>query len=170
LAFLGVLGDPECLGLLHQSLARADLALGAARGLGALGRLEAIPALLEAMTKPELARAAGDAFRRITGAEDLTGERAERAEPPGPDLEAEFADDEPTPDPVKARAWWQARQAEFKPSRRWQAGREVDGTGAAAEFRALPLEIRRDLFLCGRAAQSPALRDFEPERRAKLQG
>src|SRR5262249_35719674 len=45
LVFLGVLGDPNDLGLLQNAIARPPLAEAALGGLGALGSAAAIPAL-----------------------------------------------------------------------------------------------------------------------------
>jgi uncharacterized protein (TIGR02270 family) len=167
LAFLGVLGHPQDLALLQEAVQRPELAPAAIRGLGALGRVEAIPLLIQLMENPELAPAAGAAFQRITGAEDLEGERPAPPPPDTTDIEAEFADEAPPPDPAKAQAWWQAHQGALDPAARWQAGRDLGTDPLAAGFEALPLAVRRDSLLGARSRGAAS--DLELERRAALQ-
>jgi len=169
LAFLGVLGDPADASVLQAALAQPGLADAALRGLGALGRVEAIPSLIALMENPDLALAAGAAFQRITGAEDI---EAEKPAPPPADEgteEEEFADDTPPPDPARAQAYWSEHQAAFDPSGRWQAGQEVSADPLGAAFNALTLEARRDSYLGARARSSSTVPDLELELRALLQ-
>lgn len=169
LAFLGVLGDPQDLPLFQNSLGRKPLALAALAGLGALGRTEAIPALIEAMTDKDLTQAAGAAFTRITGANDI---RADKPLPPPEGLseeELEFFDPIFPADPAKARAWWEREKGRFTGEGRWQAGREVSKEPLGAAFQRLPLETRRDVYLGFRARSGSQAPDLEFEKRARLQ-
>ncbi|MGH0034605.1 MAG: hypothetical protein ACQGVK_06220 [Myxococcota bacterium] len=149
LGFLGVLGHPADLAPLLAGLGRSGLEAVALEGLGALGSPQSVPRLIECMEDEALAEAAAAAFERITGFEDVRGER------PAPDLEpgsfeAEFEDAEEGPvEPARARAWWQAHGPELDPARPWQAGFDVAAGVAASAWDALPLPVRRDLYLRG---------------------
>ena len=167
LAFLGVLGDPADLSVLQAALGQPGLAVAALRGLGALGRVEAVPLLIGLMENPELAPAAGAAFQRITGAEDIAAEKP--PQPPADEIteEDEFADDTPPPDPARAQAYWNKHQAAFDPNGRWQAGQEVSADPLGAAFNALPLEARRDTYLGARARSTSTVPDLELERRVR---
>lgn len=106
--FLGEVGEPGDYELLQSRMRDPELALAAIAGLGALGNEAAVDALIEVMSQPGLAHAAGRAFVRITGAEDVEADAP--LEPPE-DLsedEREFWDESLPVDPVKARAWWEA--------------------------------------------------------------
>lgn len=168
LAFLGVLGDSNDFGTLQAALENPDLATAAIQGLGALGNVAAIPLLIDAMANKDLAHGAGAAFQRITGAENI---QAEKPPPPSvdePDLEGEFADDTPGPDPERARAWWEANVGRFPPEGRWQAGREVSNAAATPVLHQLPLETRRDLYLEARARAEGVTAELELEARALM--
>lgn len=167
LAFLGVLGDARGFSLLHESLARPELAVAALRGMGALGRIEAIPLIIQAMRDPALAVTAGAAFTRITGEDDI---RPDKPAPTRPADDAESGDDWyedllPTFERVESR--WAAISSRFDPRRRWQLGREVPGVHRPP-FETLSLEARRDFYLamCANASRS---QDLEFERRTGLQ-
>lgn len=151
LAFLGVLGRDDSLPILQGALAKPELAIGAIRGLGALGRIEAIPALIEAMKNPATAHAAGAAFKRITGAEDIAGPRPPVRLAAQDAIEDEFVDDTPPPSAEKARAWWEEHEVAFAGSRGWQAGLPL--TEGADGSSSVSLESRRDAAL-GRAART----------------
>jgi uncharacterized protein (TIGR02270 family) len=166
--FLGVIGEESDLSLLRRSLDNPAIAPMALAGLGALGAAAAIPALLEAMRDPDLGGAAGAAFKRITGAEEI--DASEPAPPPeGLDEdELELVETPPAPDPDKARDWWEREKGRFAPEGRWQVGMEV--SGALDEFfDQLPLAYRRDHHLSRRAADPVGTPDIELERRARLQ-
>ena len=136
LAFLGVLGRPESLPILLAALARPELAAGAIRGLGSLGRVEAIPQLIDAMKNAATARAAGAAFKRITGAEDIAGPRPPVRLAAEDAIEDEFVDDTPPPNAETAMRWWQSKKTAFAVGMRWQGG--------AAAGAGISLESRRD--------------------------
>jgi uncharacterized protein (TIGR02270 family) len=167
--FLGVLGDVQDLQLLQGAARIKPLAPAAIEGLGALGRIAAIPLLIQAMRDPALTRAAGAAFVRITGA---TGIEADHPLPPPPDLpeeEKEFWDESRPPDPDRALAYWDKAKSGFTSEGRWQAGREVSQAPLGDGFDALPLPIRRDIYLSARARDPIKTPDLELEKRASRQ-
>ncbi|MBZ4420404.1 TIGR02270 family protein [Myxococcus sp. RHSTA-1-4] len=126
-------------------------------GSAALGDTFFIPWLLRMMRVPELARAAGEAFRFITGA-DLSERSLEGTAPEaGPDTaeqedetpEAESDADLPWPAPDAVAAWWAERKRDYHPETRYLLGRpmtpealrEVLGVGRQRERRAAALEL-----------------------------
>ena len=169
LGFLGVFGNPVDLPLLEAAAQDGECASVAVAALGMLGRVDAIPLLIELMAQDgEHAQEAADAFKRITGNDDI-----EREKPPPPpidetDLEAEFEDEAVPPDPEKAQAWWQANRERFAPEGRWQAGLEVSEAVGSPLFDRLPLQSRCDLYLAARAQGEGAVADRELEARARL--
>jgi uncharacterized protein (TIGR02270 family) len=167
LGFLGIFGNPVDLPLLEAAAGDGECASVAIAALGALGRVQTIPLLIELMEQDEEhARAAAEAFQRITGEDGIEREKP----PPEPidetDLEGEFEDDTPPPDPEKAKAWWEANHERFAPEGRWQAGIEVSEAVSAPLFNDLPLQTRRDLHLAARAQGEGAVADRELEGRA----
>ena len=142
-----VLGDTAAADQLRTAPALADRILAArcapqtnAPGragflaASALGTSAQIPALLQAMPDPALARAAGEAFSTITGCdlerEGLTGP-APAAAPESlsadPAVEDTALPDDlelPWPDAGKVSAWWQARAGSF-PAERLLGGRPL---------------------------------------------
>ena len=135
-----------------------------------MGRIEAIPLLIQAMENEDTTAAAGAAFQRITGASasDIAGARPEPP-PPQPDLETEFADDAAPPDPGKAKAWWETRRNAFDPVGRWQAGDQIVADQPTTRLHRLPLAARQSVFLAARARQGSRETDVELELRASLQ-
>jgi len=168
-AFLGVIGEEQDVPLLRRFLDNPAIAPMALTGLGALGATSAIPALLDAMRDPDLAGAAGAAFTRITGAEEIDAP----APAPSPDgldeEELESVEPLPAPDPDKARDWWEQEKDRFAAEGRWQAGLDVSGTSLGEFLDRLPLAYRRDVHLARRALDPVGTPDVELERRARLQ-
>lgn len=146
LAFLGVLGHPADVDPLSRGLENPETASAAVEGLGALGDPSAVPALLAAMEDEALADLAAAAFVRITGFEDVRGERPPPNLEPG-SLDEEFEEAEEGPVEVnRVRAWWEVHASEFHPGRLWQAGLDVGGGVTGSEWQALPLLVRRDVY------------------------
>lgn len=164
--FLGVLADPRDLSLLGNLAQRPDTAGAAVAGLGAMGNVDAVPLLLDLISDPELGVIATAAYKRITGAEDVEGER------PFPPPEISEGEDEAEalpPDPQKARADWAERAPRMPSGSIWQAGVPVpDDAFPATELR-FSLETRRDLYLRLRARGTGGVPDFELEALALRQ-
>lgn len=165
-AFLGVLGEAADVATLHAVLARRELAPTVIGAFGAMGRVEAVPLLLELIADDELGVPATEAYRRITAAPDVEGER------PFPPPEVPEGEDEVEalpPDPEKARADWARRGPHMTPDVRWQAGVAMPPGQLAPGFDALPLDARRDAYLRLRASGGSGVPDLELEARAHLQ-
>jgi hypothetical protein len=166
LAFLGVLGEAQDVTVLQSAVSRPDLAEAAIAGLGAMGRVEAIPFLLELMSDETHGVAATAAYRRITGA---TGIEGQRPFPPPPVAEGEDEEEALPPDPAKAKADWKRRESTMTADRAWQSGMAIGEGSLPADFDHLPLESRRDVFLrlCARnGGRGP---DLEIEALARRQ-
>jgi uncharacterized protein (TIGR02270 family) len=148
LEFLGVLGDPKDLGVLQNSTARPGLAEAALSGLGKLGSVAAIPAILDALTDDALKPAAGRAFARITGATEVASAEA---------------------DPNEARAFWDEAKGRLPAEGRWQSGHDLAKQPFGEAFDTLPLETRLDVFLGARARDPRQTPDRELEQKAVLQ-
>jgi uncharacterized protein (TIGR02270 family) len=147
-AMLGVLGNPADEPVLRAALQRPELGKVATGALGAMGRAASVPLLLELMRDKALGPAATAAYRRITGAGDVEGERPF---PPPPVAEGEDEAEELPPDPAKAAADWRRREPSMAADRAFQAGVAIDGAALPAAFDALSLAARRDVFLRLRA-------------------
>lgn len=126
-------------------------------GISALGDPFFIPWLLRMMRVPERARAAGEAFRFITGADlsepPLEGKAPEAGadasaledEVPGVEADADL----PWPAPEAVEAWWAGKKRGFHPETRYLLGRpltsevlqEVLRLGRQRERRAAALEL-----------------------------
>jgi uncharacterized protein (TIGR02270 family) len=157
---LGVLGDPADLPLLQGLADRPDSAPTAVAALGAMGRVEAVPFLIELMADSDLGITATAAYKRITGAHDIEGEKPF---PPPEVPEGEDEEEALPPDPEKARADWERRRNELIPGVSWQAGVPVpEGSFPVADLR-LSLETRRDLLLRLRARGGTGVPDVELE-------
>jgi uncharacterized protein (TIGR02270 family) len=130
---------------------------------GAAGDPAPIPWLIEQMNVPALARAAGEAFSMITGA-DLALERLEGKRPDGfqsgptddpedENVEMDPDDNLPWPDRDKTSAWWARRRENFTLGTRFLIGKPITDDWLADVLRhgrqrqraaaALELAIRR---------------------------
>ncbi len=170
LTFLGVLGHPGDLPTLIDAIAVPDLSEAALSGLGALGLPGAVPPIIAAMGDDATARAAGAAFVRITGFEDI--ERSVDVEGAASREEApeDVVDDEDLPpDPDRARTFWDAAADRFHPQQSWQRGIPAADGLAAMDHPDTTLESRRDLWLRECANRGPAVGDRELEARARHQ-
>ena len=112
---------------------------------GILGDPGLVPWLLRCMEDPALARAAGESFAMITGAdlalEDLDGDApaglsfGPNDDPADPDVALDPDEDLPWPDPALIRDWWQARAQGFAEGRRYLLGRDLSDATLAETFR-----------------------------------
>jgi uncharacterized protein (TIGR02270 family) len=165
-AFLGVLGDPADVGTLHKVLGRRELAAAAIGAFGAMGRVGAVPLLIELMADDELGATATEAYRRITAAPDI---EAGKPFPPPEVAEGEDEDEALPPDPLKARADWETRGPQMSPEVRWQSGLPVPSGQLPPSFDMLTLESRRDVYLQLRALGGRSVPDLELEALARTQ-
>jgi len=128
-------------------------------GAGIIGNPRYIPALIEQMVVPELARAAGEAFSLITGVDiayqDLEGEWPEGFEagptenPEDENVELDIDEDLPWPDPVLVQGWWEANRQQFAGDARYLCGQPVStghcahvlGAGFQRQRKAAALEL-----------------------------
>lgn len=159
--FLGTVGQPADLGLLRELAARDETAVAAVEGLGASGSVEVVPLLLELMASDELGVSATAAYKRITGAPDVEGERPFPL--PLDDEEEEDGDDALPPDPEAAVADWSRREPSMSSETLWQGGVPVSGPHLSASFRLMSLEARRDAYLRYRSARGRGAVDLELE-------
>ncbi|MDP1861344.1 MAG: hypothetical protein Q8K82_21900 [Gemmatimonadaceae bacterium] len=160
LSFLGTLGDPRDVVVLEAAVRRPELATTAVAALGAMGRVTAIPLLLELMADSTLGVVVTAAYKRITGAENVEGEKPF---PPPPVAEGEDEEEALPPDPAKAKADWKRRESTMTSDVAWQSGIAVPDGALPPEFGDLPLESRRDLYLRLRANMGAAIPDLELE-------
>lgn len=170
LEFLGVLGNPKDLPILQSSTTRPALVGAALSGMGKLGSVAAVPAILDAMGNDKLAHAAGRAFVRITGA---TGIEAAKPLPPPEGAtadEIDLLDTSLPPDQAKARAWWDKEKGRFTVEGRWQAGFDDSKTPLGENFDVLPLDARLDVYLGARARDPQKTADRELEKWVKSTG
>jgi uncharacterized protein (TIGR02270 family) len=165
-AFLGVVGDASDVPSLMAAARQPAVSQAAVAALGALGLVTAVPFLLELMADGALGVAATAAYKRITGASAVEGEKP--FPPPPESADQEEADALP-PDPEKAKADWQRREGAMSPEVPWQAGIAVPPGALPSRFDELSLEARRDVYLRARAAAGNAIRDLELEALAARQ-
>ena len=166
LAFLGILGDARDLAVLETALRRKDLMVTAISTLGVMGQVSTIPMLLELMADPVMGKPATAAYKRITGAVNVEGEKPF---PPPPVAEGEDEDEALPPDPAKAKADWTRRESDMTAGRAWQSGIAIDDGALPPRFDELPLEFRRDVFLRLRWRGGAAIPDIELEALATRQ-
>ena len=102
---------------------------------GAAGISNVIPWLIRRMDKPELARAAGQAFSMITGV-DLAYENMERECPEGfkagptenpedTDVEMDQEEDMPWPEPQLIGEWWEKNKKRYETGIRYLCGEPI---------------------------------------------
>lgn len=145
---LGVLGDPADEAVLRSALARPELARTAVAALGALGRVTAVPLLLELSRDKALGVLAAFAYQRLTGARDVFGSKPW---PPPPVAEGEDEVEDLPPAPEQIAADWRQREPRLPKDRSWQFGQELGPNGLPTGFDNLPLHARRDVYLRYRA-------------------
>ncbi|MBL9077662.1 MAG: hypothetical protein JNL08_09170 [Planctomycetes bacterium] len=138
-ALLGAIGEPDDEATLRACLARPELAATAVLALGALGRVTAVPLLLDLLADAKLGVPAAKAYRRLTGSDAAFGAKAL---PPSDD----GSEDLP-PAPDAARADWQRRAASMPVAATWQHGQPIPTSALPTGFDTLPLDCRRDVYL-----------------------
>ncbi|MEM9801708.1 MAG: hypothetical protein AAGA20_15385 [Planctomycetota bacterium] len=164
--FLGTLGAPEDVERIIATLERSEVAASAVAALGAAGRVEAVPLLLELFEDETLGPDAVRAYCRITGADDVEGHL------PIPRRPVEEGEDEREalpPDPEKARRDWEQRRDAMDPSVAWQSGEAVPSGALSSGLDRLPLESRADVVMRVRASAGGSVPDVELEAFARKQ-
>jgi uncharacterized protein (TIGR02270 family) len=165
LAFLGTLGEMSDMNLIARAMRDPQLAPVAVSTIGAMGRVQSVPLLLELMSDGALGVHATAAYKRITGATAIEGEKVF---PRPPVAEGEDEDESLPPDPAKAQRDWERRQSTLTPDRAWQAGIGITDGVLPLEFNTLPLATRRDVYLRLRA-RAVSVPDIELEALAVRQ-
>lgn len=159
-SFLGVLGEPHDVAVLRSLVARDPVSLEAVAALGATGRVEAVPTLLELMADEALGIAATAAYRRITAAPDVEGHMPfPRPEVP----EGEDEEEALPPDPEKAAADWARRASSMTPDSAYQSGVAIGDDQLPDALHELPLESRGDVYLRVRSRLGARAPDLELE-------
>ncbi|MDA7418776.1 TIGR02270 family protein [Xenophilus arseniciresistens] len=93
------------------------------QAIAALGDPLFMPAIIERMSEPSLARVAGEAFTAITGVDLDEADLVDAAASGQEEQEAIDEDDElPWPDPGKVHAWWMNHAHQFVVSQSYLAG------------------------------------------------
>ena len=167
LGLLASVGEPEDAALLGQRLDSPVFGEAALAGLATLANPDAVPMLLDAMEVPFLARAAGQAFVRITGIDLL--ELATVAATPDEE-DAHFEDLRPVPDAAATRRLWQAQAGAFGAGLRWRDGRRLGPDDWIADpHRGDLLTRREELFRLWmtRPGSVPAIELDAPARRQR---
>jgi hypothetical protein len=159
LAFLGTLGDPGDVTLIERAVRHSKLAPIAVSTMGAMGRVQSVPLLLELMKDKLLGVAATAAYKRITGAAAVEGEKPF---PPPPIGEGEDEQEALPPDPAKAKADWEQRKSLMTADRAWQGGIGIADGMFPIGFDSLSLATRRDVYLRLRARRA-TIPDIELE-------
>jgi uncharacterized protein (TIGR02270 family) len=139
--------------------AKPETLLYATRLVGVQGDSTLVPWLIEQMSVPDLARAAGESFVLITGAEledGLEGEWPEGFEvgpsedPSATDVSMDLDEDLVWPQPIAVEKWWAKNRQRFPEGQRFLLGRplseavmaEVLRTGSQRQRAAAALEIK----------------------------
>ena len=161
----GATGEAAEERLVRGCLDRPDLAAHAVQALGALGRVTAMPRLLDLLSDPQLGVLAAKAYLRLTGSEAAFG-----AMPfPRPQMaEGEDESEDLPPAPAAARADWQRRQGSMPAATTWSYGCPVPHDALPTAFDELRLDARRDVHLRLRA-RGAAVPDLELEAQALRQ-
>ena len=152
---------PRLIALLSEKAT----APGALDALGAIGLPACIPALIERLaSKPDAAAASG-ALLRIAGTAAFRARAAADRDPLADDEDG----DAPVVEPEAAQRWWDAQREEIPAAMRLQKGVDVSRGARSADFDALPLQTRRDLWLRTCLSDRPPNRVLELEGRARSQ-
>lgn len=115
------------------------------QGMGIIGDPLYIPALLQLMAIPEIARVAGESFTMITGV-DLAYQDLEMDAPKdfeaGPtenpedeDVSLDSDEDLPWPNPALVEKWWDANKSQFREGERYLLGQPIDANNAQRVLR-----------------------------------
>jgi len=157
LRLMALLGGPGEHETIYQALRIENLQVPAIWAIGHVGTVRAVETCLAGMKHEPLARACGEAYCWITGA-DLARDRLalEETPPDAPpfeedDLEANLVPAPealwPLPDPEAMARDWQARAARFTPDVRYVHGQPAGRDTLAAIVERAPMLRRPDIVL-----------------------
>src|SRR5690606_178649 len=152
LYLLAVLGAPDDLALLQRIAAEPAFGPERFRLAAAYGHPVLVDAVLAGMAEddPAAAAAAGVAFRKLTGVDVFTGERAQAPVEGGDEVDAAFAEEHPVPDGERAQREWAALAPRLGAAARICRGLDLGQPLDRAGFDALGRESRWELGLRGR--------------------
>lgn len=171
LRLVGMLGHADDHEAVYNALRAPQLQSQAIWALGHLGTRRAVEACLHGMKHEKLARAAGEAYCYITGA-DLNRDHL-AATPTAAEVPAFDADDLdanlvpaaeelwPLPDADAVRRHWEAQHARFQPDVRYVRGQVANLETLLAAVETGPMLRRPDVAL-ELAAKSQGRYDIEP--------
>lgn len=152
LHLLSVLGTTEDWPVIRQ-LGGSEV-LGPARFqlLAAYGRPESAEDMIAAMSSddPAVAAAAGSAFMRMTGLDVEAGRATVPAQDETDDVEAEFLDEVPVPDPELARQLWKDLQPAVANAARLCHGLDAELPLASPALEGMDMQSRWEIALRGR--------------------
>lgn len=177
LKVMALLGSRDDQDVIYSALRVPSLRVAAVAALGHIGTPRAVDACIAGMKHDEIARAAGEAYCWITGA-NLDRDRLAVAEPPAeaPDFEEDDLDADlvpspeslwPLPDPGAVAQHWQTGKSRFADVRHIH-GKPVGPETLMAMVEAGPLLRRPDLIFELRA-RSRGRYDVEPRAFADRQ-
>lgn len=178
LRLIAMLGHADDHEVIYNALRTPQLQSQAIWALGHLGTRRAVEACLHGMKHEKLARAAGEAYCHITGAElDRDHLAATEAAAEVPAFEADDLDANlvptaeelwPLPDVDAVRRHWEAQQARFQPDVRYLRGSVANLETLLAAVETGPMLRRPDIAL-ELAAKSQGRYDVEPRAFAARQ-
>ena len=135
----------DALGWQRQLAQQSDLSRTAVIAVGVIGDPVLVPWLIEQIPVSELARAAGESFTMITGADiallDLEGDKPERFEsgptenPEDENISLDPDEDLPWPDAELIRHWWDAHKKDMPTGTRYLLGKPMTAESLAAALR-----------------------------------
>ncbi|QSN64237.1 TIGR02270 family protein [Caballeronia sp. M1242] len=131
--------------VIRELAASRDGLRDAIRAAGALGDPAVVPWLLDHLDDALHARAAGEAFSTLTGA-DLEYLDLDRDPPPNAETSEPEEDSLRWPDPAATRAWWMQQRERFVAGRRYLCGELISADATRT--------VLRDGFQRQRAAAS----------------
>ena len=157
LNLIALFGTAEEHEVVYEALRNPNLQVPAIWALGHIGTGRAVEACLAGMKREALARACGEAYSWITGA-DLERDRLAVPEPEveTPALEEDDLDADlvpppealwPLPDPEASARHWQALKTDWAPNVRYIRGRPVSGETLLVTIETGPMLRRPDLVL-----------------------
>jgi uncharacterized protein (TIGR02270 family) len=180
LRLLAMLGDGDDHRMVIAALRETQLQRQGLFALGYIGTSEAAEVCLVGMRDPKLARAAGEAYCTITGA-DLARDELAVAEAPAADSLPSFEEDAldadlvpaaqdlwPLPDPAAVGRHWEVVKAKYAPDVRHLRGRPFTLAVLLEAIESGPM-MRRPDFILEAAVRTDGVYDVEPRAFTRAQ-